>query len=420
MESTKQLQSVQSITLNEALMQIPVGLFQYRLLVMCGFVFMADALEVNLMTFLATCAGDEWHLNASERASITGIVFAGIIFGTIFWGLFADRYGRKLSYMCACILICVGGLLSGASPNYYCLIIFRAIAGFGIGGANVPFDLLAEFIPTSHRGKFLMLIEYFWTFGSLFVAGVAWASLDREGWRFLAFIAAIPVTLICFVSYFYLPESPRWLLMKGRKDEAEHVLRDAALINDFVMEPFTLKDEPDARASTDKGSAGGAASSSSSHHRGGGEDATYMELFDNKRSRQLTLMLWVIWFSFGFTYYGIVLFAGRLYANSSSSGDDDDGGTCSFDYQSIFITSSSEMFGCGLGAIMIDNVGRVRSQVAFYTIGGLAVFFMGFETNALVVLLVGIVGRMCASIAAVRSFHHSESSVFSILIVYSS
>lgn len=407
--NSKQLQPEQSITLNEALMQIPVGLFQYRLLFMCGFVFMADALEVNLMTFLATCAGDEWNLNASERASITGIVFAGIIMGTIFWGLFADRYGRKLSYMCACILICVGGLLSGASPNYYCLILFRAIAGFGIGGANVPFDLLAEFIPTSHRGKFLMLIEYFWTFGSLFVAGVAWAFLDREGWRFLAFIAAIPVTVICFVSYFYLPESPRWLLMKGRKDEAVQVLRDAALVNDFVMEPFALKDEPDVHTSSAvdnyKGGGDRDATHTSSGHRssgGGGEDATYMELFQDrdKRSRELTLMLWVIWFSFGFTYYGIVLFAGRLYASSSSSGDDD-GGTCTFDYQSIFITSSSEIIGCGLGAMIIDNVGRVRSQVAFYTVGGLAVFFMGFETDALVVLLVGILGRMCASIAAV-------------------
>ena len=408
--SSKQLQPEQSITLNEALMQIPVGLFQYRLLFMCGFVFMADALEVNLMTFLATCAGDEWHLNASQRASITGIVFAGIILGTIFWGLFADRYGRKLSYMCACILICVGGLLSGASPNYYCLILFRAIAGFGIGGANVPFDLLAEFIPTSHRGKFLMLIEYFWTFGSLFVAGVAWAFLDREGWRFLAFIAAIPVTMICFVSYFYLPESPRWLLMKGRKDEAKQVLIDAALVNDIVMEPFALKDEPSVPASSSSSSSsvvdnckgGDTDATHSSGHSGSGEDATYMELFQDKRSRELTLMLWVIWFSFGFTYYGIVLFAGRLYASSSSSsGDDDDGGTCTFDYQSIFITSSSEMFGCGLGAMIIDNVGRVRSQVAFYTIGGLAVFFMGFETDALVVLLVGIFGRMCASIAAV-------------------
>lgn len=198
------------LTLNQALMLNKVGLFQYRLLIMCGFAFMADALEVNLLTFLAACAGDDWGLNNAQKASITGIVFAGIIVGTIFFGSFADRYGRKSSYFYACTLISIGGVLSGVSPNYYWLIFFRAIAGFGIGGSNVPFDLLAEFLPTSHRGKFLVYIEYFWSFGSMFVSGVAWASLDSQGWRFLAYITAVPVIIVSIVSTLYLPESPRY------------------------------------------------------------------------------------------------------------------------------------------------------------------------------------------------------------------
>jgi MFS family permease len=146
----------ENLTLDEALSKNKVGIFQYRLLLMCGFAFMADGLEVNLLTFLSTCAGDEWGLSDQQKASITGVVFAGILIGSLFWGIFADRYGRKLTFLLACGLISVAGFLSGAATNFAMLIFFRAIVGFGIGGANIPFDLLAEFLPTSHRGSFLI------------------------------------------------------------------------------------------------------------------------------------------------------------------------------------------------------------------------------------------------------------------------
>ena len=67
------------ISLDEALESIPLGLFQYRLLFLCGFAFMTDSLEVNLLTFLATCAGDEWQLSKEEEAAISGVIIIIII-----------------------------------------------------------------------------------------------------------------------------------------------------------------------------------------------------------------------------------------------------------------------------------------------------------------------------------------------------
>lgn len=227
-----------SLTLDEALEKNSVGLFQYRLLLMCGFAFMADGLEVNLLTFLSTCAGDEWNLSDEQKASITGVVFAGILIGSLFWGMFADRFGRRLTFLIACGIISGGGFLSGAATDYASLISFRAIVGFGIGGASIPFDLLAEFLPSSHRGLFLIFIEYFWTIGSLFVSGLAWASLSSYGWRFLTIMTAIPVTLTSIFSIIYLPESPRWLLIKGRREEAERIVTNAAAVNGVTMVPF--------------------------------------------------------------------------------------------------------------------------------------------------------------------------------------
>lgn len=105
--------------------------------------------------------------------------------------------------------------MSGVAPNFGVLLTFRAMVGFGVGGSTIPFDLLAEFLPNSHRGRFLIYIEYFWTIGSMFVAATAWLLLSSEGWRVLVFVTAIPVTLSLVFSIFVLPESPRWLLEKG-------------------------------------------------------------------------------------------------------------------------------------------------------------------------------------------------------------
>jgi MFS family permease len=376
MDTTKE---PKAISLEEALDRNPVGLFQYRLLLMCGFAFMADALEVNLLTFIATCAGDEWGLSDAQQASITSVVFAGIILGTMFWGLFADKYGRKMTYFAACALITAGGFLSGASPSYYWLIFFRSIAGFGIGGANVPFDLLAEFLPASHRGRFLIYIEYFWTLGSMFVAGLAWMSLSSEGWRFLAYMTALPVMLASIVSFFYLPESPRWLLIKGRVAEAEAVVRAAAEVNGVTMAPFRLQAVCEEAII---------------------KDASYLDLLRDKTALRTSIPLWTVWAMFGFTYYGLILFVGRLYSNDSDDGDDDSS-TCSFEYAPIFINCASEVVGCTLGALLIDRWGRVRSQTVFYLLAAFSVFLMGFETKTLAVMLVGIAGRIGTLAASV-------------------
>ena len=158
--------------------QIPLGMFHYKLLLMCGLLFMCDSMEVSLLTFMNTCAGNEWGLTDVQRASISAVVFSGELFGGLFFGPLADRFGRKRAFLCACCLIVTFGLLSGASPSYEWLLVFRGIVGFGVGGLTVPFDLLAEFLPSAVRGKFLLYIEFFWTVGSLFVAGMAWMALE--------------------------------------------------------------------------------------------------------------------------------------------------------------------------------------------------------------------------------------------------
>ncbi|KAJ1422890.1 major facilitator superfamily domain-containing protein [Ochromonadaceae sp. CCMP2298] len=380
---------MEPISLEEALERLPQGLFQWRLLLMCGMAFMADALEVNLLTFLATCAGDDWGLTNTEKASITGVVFAGIILGTVFWGSFAEKYGRRWTYLLACCIVASFGFLSGAAPNYEVLIVLRTAVGFGLGAMDVPFDLLAEFLPDETRGKFLIYITYFWTLGSLLVTGLAWAFLSQGGWRALTYATAIPVTLISAASLLYLPESPRWLLIKGRGAEAAQVIHDAARVNGVSLAPFTLLGAGGAE-DTEGGSGDGNALLDPP------KEGTYSQLLSNRAVFVVSLPLWVVWLSFGFTYYGIILFVGRVYEKG-------DGESCSFDYQNIFLNALSEIVGCTLALFVVDGWGRRPSQTVFYAISGVASLLMGFGLglldSAAAVLAFGLVARLTCKTA---------------------
>jgi hypothetical protein len=304
-----------------------------------------------------------------------------------------DRYGRRKCFLFACSLIVTAGFLSGASWSYEWLLFFRVIVGFGVGGLAVPFDLLAEFLPFSQRGKFLMYIEYFWTLGSLFVAGVAWMGLETFGWRGLAFITAVPVTLSSMAALVYLPESPRWLVVTGRATEAAAIIRDAAEVNG--VRPNNLhvpcpSHEIDAHFD----------SSGKGIHI---HKATFFfDLVRSARMRQVSLPLFVIWTSFGFTYYGVILFVSRIYSepgsgSGASAGAAESPPSCIFDFQSIFVNAFAEIIGVFLATTMVDPWGRTRTQSVLYAIGGVAVLFMGCSSMPLGVLKgASLIARLCA------------------------
>jgi hypothetical protein len=84
-------------TVDEVMETIGVGSFQYFVFLICGISFMADAVEVSLLSFLAECLEVQWSLTDVQKSSLTSIVFVGQLFGSYFWGPFADKKVRFLS-----------------------------------------------------------------------------------------------------------------------------------------------------------------------------------------------------------------------------------------------------------------------------------------------------------------------------------
>ncbi|EDQ87287.1 uncharacterized protein MONBRDRAFT_33459 [Monosiga brevicollis MX1] len=394
------------LDLEQAFHRIGYGWQQIRVLVICGLCFCTDSIEVGLLSFLQAEAKVDFHLSTTEESLLTSIVFAGELTGALIFGPMADRYGRKAATFASAALVAIAGVASAFAPNFEVLVALRAFVGLGIGGMAVPFDILAEFMPSEYRGKALMGIEFFWTFGTLFVNGLAWAMLSAEGWRLLVGLCSVPVVL-AMLSFPFMPESPHWLLTVGRSEDAVVVLRRAGELNGrpgaigpntrIVLHhettpsiKYSLSSSPPSAKKYSRTDGDGTSDSDSDEERERRAQVTIQDdaqsvgslkeeaahnsmsvraLFQAKYLRT-TLLLFTTWFSTGLTYYGTVLIAPEFFSQSDDPTD--------FNYPSLFITSLAELFSCTLAFFLIDRVGRkALSGWAYLTCGVFTAILMG-------------------------------------------
>ncbi|ESO95523.1 hypothetical protein LOTGIDRAFT_160688 [Lottia gigantea] len=147
----------QTYTVEDAVEAIGLGWFQMRLYVVCGIITAADALEMLLLAVLSPVVRCVWGLKDYEVAIITTIVFTGMGLMAPLWGFIGDRYGRKKALLMIVFWIAYFGLLTAATPNYTWLLILRGLVGGGMAGSPQSFALLAEYLPSNHRAKVLIM-----------------------------------------------------------------------------------------------------------------------------------------------------------------------------------------------------------------------------------------------------------------------
>ena len=302
--------------------------------------------------------------------------------------------------------------------NYETLIVLRMFAGFGIGGLTVPFDLLAEFVPSKRRGEYLMRWNTFGLLAVLFVSSMAWVILPRYSWAVLTMVNSIPTIIVSIIGVWLLPESPRWLLEVGRKEEAKQVLLAAMAVNGNEISDFQLVEEekPDLLCSgptiesplyhqREEGHV--THQHSDGHHEAMGiKDLILMHIrsYQSLLKREnfgFSYPLWITWFSFGFAYYGVILFVARIYDNVDATHDNQGGHdlTCNFDYMSIFINASAELFGIFLVVNFIEVTGRTIIAFVTFLLASCTTMVMGASIGHIAMLCFSLVAR-AASVAA--------------------
>lgn len=220
-------------TVEQGILAAGVGKFQYRLFVIFGLVWLADAMQVLSIGFSAPSIASTFGITVPEALSTGTLFFVGMLIGAFFFGRMADRIGRRPVLMMAVVLDAICGVASAFAPDLQWLLVLRFLTGVGVGGTlPVDYTMMAEFLPSDRRGRWLVLLESFWAVGTILLAILALvaANYGDDAWRIIFFVTGIPA-LAGVILRFYIPESPLFLNKTGKTEKAYSVLQRIARVN---------------------------------------------------------------------------------------------------------------------------------------------------------------------------------------------
>lgn len=195
---------------------IQIGLLSVALVI--------DVMKASSLGFVIPGMRDEYGLSFSAVAVLPFVALLGTTLGSFLWGALADIYGRRAAILLAAVMF-LGTSICGAMPSFTWNIVMCFLMGLAAGGMlPVANALLAEILPTEHRGWCLVLLGGIGTVVGYFATSEFSALLQPFfGWRIM-WLLGFPTGIILIVLSPLLPESARFLLERGRIQEAEQML----------------------------------------------------------------------------------------------------------------------------------------------------------------------------------------------------
>jgi putative MFS transporter len=285
--------------------------------------------SLTLPSILKTLPG-----SAELRGTIASAVFVGMLIGAFTSGYLSDTLGRKYTNITFLLIAGLFSALNGSAQTAESFVTFRFLAGIGYGGLlPVVNAYLTEFISIKQRGRYLTYLEASWAVGSILLGLFTVLTVEHFGWKpsyYALAISAIPMLIITF----RLPPSPKFAFLKGGKPALEKALG------------CTVSEEVEMHKP---------------------ESIPLLALLKGKYLPR-TLMIWFSWFSVSFTYYGIFLWAPKLFASR--------GIAASNAMWYTFFMLLMQLPGYLLAAYLIEKVGRKKTGIFFFTGTGLSVLFL--------------------------------------------
>src|SRR5207245_9412010 len=188
-----------------------------------GVLFAFDTAVINgVLLFFR----QQFALTNLETEIAASSLLLGCLIGAASASLLGDRYGRKKSLILAALLFAISAFVSAISNSVGVFAVARLAVGLAIGLASALTPVyIAEIAPAGNRGKLVSLNQLAIVIGILFAYLVNWqlAKLGESSWRWMLATAALP-SFGFFLGLLVIPESPRWLISRGKTDEGERVL----------------------------------------------------------------------------------------------------------------------------------------------------------------------------------------------------
>ncbi|WP_339235621.1 MFS transporter [Paenibacillus sp. FSL R5-0517] len=304
---------------------------QRKLLFSAGMSWLFDAMEVGMISFIVAALAKEWSLSPGQVGVLTSINSIGMALGALLAGALADRFGRKAILMWTLLIFTIASGLSALATGFAVLCALRLVAGIGLGGElPVASTLVSESMPTAERGRAVVLLESFWAGGWIVSALIANFVIPEYGWRIAFAIGALPA--------FY-----------------------ALYLRRAIQDPPRYKNHAKLRKITFR------------------EKVTTVWSAPHRRT---TLMLWILWFTVIFSYYGMFLWLPSVVMAK--------GFTLVKSFQYVLIMTIAQLPGYFTAAYFIERYGRKFVLVVYLTLTACSAIAFGLATTEATILAAGI------------------------------
>ncbi|HEX2313034.1 MAG TPA: sugar porter family MFS transporter [Thermomonospora sp.] len=187
----------------------------------------------------------EFGLNALEQGSVVSVLLLGAMAGALGVGRISDRLGRRLTFGLQGLIFTVGTLIAVLATGYWMLLVARVVLGLAVGAASATVPVyLSEVSPKEIRGRTLTLNQLMITIGILVAYLVNLTFAGTENWRAMFACGAVPALLMVAGALWLLPESPQWLLTRGRTKDAHRVIASVsdAETADLLVERYRRRE----------------------------------------------------------------------------------------------------------------------------------------------------------------------------------
>jgi sugar porter (SP) family MFS transporter len=170
----------------------------------------------------------EFSLGDSGLGTVAALLTIGCLIGALFTGNFTEKYGRRNVMITTAVLYIISALGCALAVSSTLLILFRLLSGLAVGATSVVGPMyISEISPAHSRGRLVSMNQFAITFGILlaYILDYFLLGLGENSWRYMLAVPAIFGAAYLIFLLTSLPESPRWLLSKNRKDEAVNVMK---------------------------------------------------------------------------------------------------------------------------------------------------------------------------------------------------
>jgi len=310
--------------------RLPTSWWQVKARIIVGTATFFDAFDALAIASVLPVVAPLWKLTQPQTGFLISAGFLGQLVGALLFGWLAEHHGRMTAMIWSIALFSMMSLVCAFAFDYWSLLVLRAIQGIGLGGeVPVAAVFISELAKAKSRGRFVLLYELVFPIGLVAASLVGLWVVPRLGWQYMFAIGALP-GLLALLLRRLLPESPRWLAVRGRHSEAEAAMA--------YIESETLKatGEPlppvkPVVSTLEK-------------------PASLADLFGPLYMRR-TLVVWVMWFCAYCVNYGLAIWLPTVYRTVFKLPLEQ-----SLKYG--LITQAVGLLGTLICALVIDHVGR--------------------------------------------------------------